>query len=97
MAQCEMTHDTVETAYVFILRVRCSVWDGVGASLHMTEIRVQGLVWGIRPGICAVCGNMVASCLIQAQSLGCDYAAGGHVTEKRFYKFEEVRVVILVP
>lgn len=36
----------------------------------MTEIRVQGLVWGIRPGICVVCGNMAASCLIQGTEPG---------------------------
>lgn len=36
----------------------------------MTEIMVQGLVWGIRPGICVVCGKLAASCLIQGTEPG---------------------------
>lgn len=31
---------------------------------------VQDLVRGIRPGICVMCGNMAASCLIQGTEPG---------------------------
>lgn len=36
----------------------------------MSEIRVQGLVWGIRPGICVEGGNTGASCVAWGTETG---------------------------
>lgn len=83
-----MTHGIVEIGYIFILRVWCSVWGGVprgvGTWFHMSEIRVQGLVWGIRPGICVEGGNTGASCVAWGTETGVVVVPFGKTEDHQF-------------